>query len=173
MSIKKTVCLAIFTLFFCKIIQAQGNIEVISSFAPKYVSMVAELNISGEVVIEITIDKDGLVTNATTISGHPLLRKNCEETIKKWKFNSQQIESVRKTRVKFAFILEDLSIIKNECDVKYLDKEEVIFKEPFEVIIKGTLKEISKTGCSNSSKISQKLMYPFRKIVSFVKKLFT
>jgi TonB family protein len=173
MSIKKTVCLIIFTLFFCKIIQAQSNIEVINSFAPKYVSMVAELNISGEVVIEVTIDKDGLVTNAKVVSGHPLLRKNCEETIKKWKFNSQQIESVRKTNVKFEFILEDLSIIKNKCDVKYLDKEEVIFKTPFEVVIKGTLKEISKTGCSNNSNISQKLLYPFRKVASFLKKLFT
>ncbi len=173
MSIKKTVCLAVFTLFFCKTVQAQSSIEVISSFVPKYVSMVAELNISGEVVIEITIDKDGLVTNAKAVSGHPLLRKNCEETIKKWKFNSQPTEVVRKTNVKFEFILEDLSIIENKCDVKYLDKEEVIFTNPFEIIIKGTLKKISKTGCSNNSKISQKLMFPFHKIASLLKKLFT
>jgi outer membrane biosynthesis protein TonB len=83
MSIRKTVCLSIFILYSCNIVQAQNNIEVINSFAPKYVSMVAESNISGEVVIQITIDKDGLVTNATAVSGHPLLKK----TVKKLQKN--------------------------------------------------------------------------------------
>jgi len=43
-------------------------------------------NIQGTVEVQVTIDGDGNVANASAISGHPLLRKAALENIRRWKF---------------------------------------------------------------------------------------
>src|SRR5229473_4759951 len=52
---------------------AEGNI--IHRVDPVYPAIAISQNISGDVVLNATIGRDGLITNLTAVSGHPILAK--------------------------------------------------------------------------------------------------
>jgi TonB family protein len=54
--------------------------------AVHYPPLARTARIEGVVVVQATLDKDGRVVNARTISAHPLLASCCVENAKKWVF---------------------------------------------------------------------------------------
>jgi TonB family protein len=61
---------------------------VVTPNAPRYPPIAAAAHATGTVIVEVKVDPKGTVTSATTIDGHPLLRKICEASAKQWQFNS-------------------------------------------------------------------------------------
>ena len=63
---------------------------VVLAVAPAtYPAIALAANAHGEVIIEVQLNAAGDVVAAKSISGHPLLKKICEEAAAKWKFSSQ------------------------------------------------------------------------------------
>lgn len=113
----------ILNLFLLTIaVKAQDVPKVISPFAPEkfpaFAWMVKGLN---EVEIEVTINSDGKVTSAKTISGHPFLRKSSEEASLKWLFSkAAETKDERKTHIFFRY-----DILENEPKFIDGDKSEI------------------------------------------------
>jgi len=53
--------------------------------APEYPQMARIAHISGDVVLKITIDRNGEVTNIAVLGGHPILVNSAINAVKKWK----------------------------------------------------------------------------------------
>lgn len=112
--------------------------RVIVAVAPIYPSTAAVTNTSGEVVIEVTIDKSGKVREARIIEGNSLLKtaKFLERIAKKWEFNESEDKSVeRKAKIIFSFRIvpsetldEDLRpvfFLPNKVEVKSKKQEPI------------------------------------------------
>ncbi|MBI4850269.1 MAG: energy transducer TonB [Acidobacteria bacterium] len=82
----------------------------VNKVPPVYPAEAKEQKIEGDVVIEITINEEGKVSSAKTISGHELLSKSAEEAAKNWTFNPTSING-QLTKVSgvitFRFLLKD------------------------------------------------------------------
>lgn len=65
-------------------IVAQGLLD--QKVAPKYPDAAREAKIEGTVLLQIVIDTNGNVENATLISGHPMLAPSAIEAAKQWKY---------------------------------------------------------------------------------------
>lgn len=80
--------------------------RVIAAVAPIYPATAAATNTSGEIIIEVTIDKSGKVKEANIKEGNSLLKKAkfLEQVAKKWVFNESEDNSVeRKAKIIFSF----------------------------------------------------------------------
>ncbi|HEY7547817.1 MAG TPA: energy transducer TonB, partial [Blastocatellia bacterium] len=53
---------------------------------PQYPPLARTANVSGAVVVEVTIDEQGNVAAARVLSGHPLLRDVCLSAARAWKW---------------------------------------------------------------------------------------
>lgn len=60
--------------------------------SPEYSPAARAVNASGKVRVQIVIDKDGNVSSATAISGHPLLRQSAVEAAKLAKFDPAKLD---------------------------------------------------------------------------------
>lgn len=60
--------------------------EALVKANPLYPSIAKQINASGEVQVEVTIDETGKVIAARAISGHPVLRSSAEDAARKWVF---------------------------------------------------------------------------------------
>src|SRR5437588_4737326 len=60
--------------------------EVVAAVAPSFPPIAASANTTGDVIVEVNIDSSGSVASAHAVTGHPLLKKVCEATAKRWKF---------------------------------------------------------------------------------------
>lgn len=59
---------------------------------PKYPPLAKMARISGQVVLELTLDAaTGEVLNAVAISGHPLLRTSALDAAKQWRMEPQSV----------------------------------------------------------------------------------
>jgi TonB family protein len=72
------------------------DIEVLEFEELNYPALAKQARISGVVVVEVKLDDKGEVTEATAISGHPVLIPDCLANIKKWRFrpNARQLAVV-------------------------------------------------------------------------------
>jgi TonB family protein len=59
---------------------------------PAYPPLAKAAQVSGSVVVEVTIDEDGNVISARAISGHPLLKDAAVAAAREWKFAGTQID---------------------------------------------------------------------------------
>jgi TonB family protein len=85
--------------------------------APRYPGIAAAAHASGTVIIEVTIDAKGTVILASTIEGHPLLRRLCEASAKGWRFNpSNEGMDIRTVRLIFFF-----SLLPPDCKKDVID----------------------------------------------------
>jgi protein TonB len=78
--------------------------NLIKSPAPVYPS--PDLNVSGTVVVFVTVGKDGSVERARIVSGHPMLVGAAMDAVKQWKYkpyllNGQPVEVETQVTVKF------------------------------------------------------------------------
>ena len=68
--------------------------SAIKRVEPTYPSVARSSQVSGSVVIEITIDESGTVTSARAISGHPLLREAAVNAARQWRFKPALVNGV-------------------------------------------------------------------------------
>jgi protein TonB len=60
--------------------------KVISSVAPVYPTIARQANVEGNVVVRVTVDKTGNVSDAHAISGPPLLRQAAVDALRQRKY---------------------------------------------------------------------------------------
>ncbi len=53
---------------------------------PKYPSLAMMAHIQGDVIVRVTIDENGKVTDAKAVSGHPMLIEEAVPAVKDWRF---------------------------------------------------------------------------------------
>jgi TonB family protein len=77
------------------------NTRAVSLPKPAYPPAARQMNASGQVTVQVTIDEDGNVTSARAVSGHPLLRNPAETAARQSKFNPVRVngQPVRATGV--------------------------------------------------------------------------
>ena len=79
---------------------------------PKYPPMGRNLNLSGEVVVRVVVNRAGKVVAACVDSGHPLLRLAAIEAARKWKFRKNfclsrpQPRGYLETTIRFRFSMD-------------------------------------------------------------------
>ena len=69
---------------------------------PIYPEIAKRMKISGEVKLEVTVDADGKVKDAKTVSGNHVLGEAAEEAVRKWKFESGNGDTTVVVSVTFA-----------------------------------------------------------------------
>jgi TonB family protein len=79
------------------------QIDVVKFETPKYPPAARAVRASGEVVINVKIDKEGKVISSKAESGHPLLRTAAENSAKLWLFSADELVE-RECQIVIAFI---------------------------------------------------------------------
>jgi TonB family protein len=78
-----------------KIIRKSGGVlagAAIKRVSPSYPEMAKVAEVSGAVVVEITVDEEGNVIAAKALSGHPLLRDAAVDAARQWQFTPTQLQ---------------------------------------------------------------------------------
>ena len=86
-----------------------GNVQaakLIRQPKPIYPPLAKQARISGHVMLNAIIGKDGTIQNLTVASGHPLLVQNAMEAVKQWVYqptllNGEAVEVVTQIDVNF------------------------------------------------------------------------
>ena len=63
---------------------AEANLQ--QKVNPVYPQMAKIAHISGDVVLQVAIGKDGAVENIRAVSGHPILIQSAIDAVKQWKY---------------------------------------------------------------------------------------
>jgi len=108
----KYVLAAGLVVLFSGLFHAQGNkmdsAAVVSASSPLYPANALVVRASGDIQVDVEIDKAGKVSSAHVVSGHPLLRKASEEAARRWQFApAVNDEKRRKIQLTFAFRIVD------------------------------------------------------------------
>lgn len=69
---------------------------------PDYPSIAREMNITGKVKIEATVEPDGHVKSTRAVGGSPLLVESAEKALKSWKFETGPKETVEVVEFDFS-----------------------------------------------------------------------
>ena len=85
-------------------ISALHQPKLIKRVEPEYPPKALEANIQGKVVVEVTTDKEGNVSEAIVIDGHPILNKAALDAVKQWKYEPYILKGVKKA-IKFTVIV--------------------------------------------------------------------
>lgn len=76
-------------LFFLMCLHARagdGSRAVLHRTAPIYPVLARQMHLGGEVVLLVSVDSDGGVTEVKVQSGHPLLQQAAVSAVRMWKF---------------------------------------------------------------------------------------
>lgn len=85
-------------------LSAQKPPKLIKKINPKYPSEALKAGVSGKVVLEATTSKEGDVTDAVVIDGHPLLNPAALDALRQWKYEPYILKGVKKP-VKFTVVM--------------------------------------------------------------------
>ena len=86
----------------------QGPAVVLAVAPSTYPPIALAAGAHGEVIIDVQVNAAGDVVAAKSISGHPLLKKICEEAATKWKFSSLVGSTKERTvQLSFGFVTVD------------------------------------------------------------------
>ena len=85
---------------------AQANL--VNQVKPVYPPLARAARVQGSVLLQVTIDKQGAISNLGVVSGHPLLADAAVEAVRQWQYrpillNGQPIEVVTTVTVNFVF----------------------------------------------------------------------
>lgn len=118
------------------------TIKVVSAVAPVFPPIVVASNTSGNVVVEVKIDRAGHVLSTRVIDGHPLLRQiqSIEDTALRWRFIPATEDTPRTVRLTFAFQITPKGTPANELtpvfippyrvEVRHLPLEPIVHSDP-------------------------------------------
>jgi TonB family protein len=77
-----------------------------SAVAPVYPAGARAAHITGDVSVDITIDRNGKVTSAAAVNAHPLLKKAVEDAARQWAFvAAPRGQTERMARLDFTFVI--------------------------------------------------------------------
>jgi TonB family protein len=93
-------------------LSAQQHPKLVKKVNPQYPPEALKAGVSGKVVIEATTGKEGDVTDAVVIDGHPLLNPAALDAVRQWKYEPYLIKGVKKP-VKFTVVM-NFSLHKEE-----------------------------------------------------------
>jgi len=68
--------------------QTDRPVKVIKQVAPVYPDDAQQAGVEGNVVLEVTIEKNGELSNTKVISGHKLLQQAALDAVKQWRFEN-------------------------------------------------------------------------------------
>jgi TonB family protein len=106
-----------------------AGIIVLQARGPTYPAIALAAHVDGEVIVEVKINPNGLVTDTEIIDGHKLLRGAAEKAARRWLFASNKTnEKHRKIRLTFRFVFL--------ADQASNEEEGLIFKPPYEIEIR-------------------------------------
>jgi TonB family protein len=91
-------------------IRVSGDVQaakIIRQPAPTYPEEAKEAGISGHVILNIVVGKDGTVQDVSLVSGHPLLVPAAKDVVKQWVYkptllNGEPVEVLTQVEVNFA-----------------------------------------------------------------------
>lgn len=86
---------------------------------------------TGEVIVNVSIDRDGNVISATALSGHPLLKAASVSAAKRSKFEPAENGNERDARLVYVFIVDDT---ENKTLVRYSNQYRVIIIPLYEIL---------------------------------------
>jgi protein TonB len=78
---------------------AQANL--VSSVPPRYPELARAARVSGVVILQAVISKEGVVESLNVISGHALLTEAAIEAVKQWRYKPQPTSVVTTITVNF------------------------------------------------------------------------
>lgn len=112
--------------------EAVDKTTVTMAVAPNYPAVALSARITGEVIVEVEIDDEGVVKSAHVLEGHRLLRDDSERIARQWLFvRSSGKAPVRKARLVFGFYLLPAKASSG--------KPSVVFKLPYRVDVTRAL----------------------------------
>ncbi len=125
--------LLVSTMLLALTIFAEAQTKQVDETAPKVIRAVAVTKYpfgnfkgaKGTVSIQVKIDFNGKVVKANAISGHPILRKMCEDKAKKWLFEPNENKNQQRTIV--------LNFIFTKAENE--DEEGIFFEPPYSIEI--------------------------------------
>ena len=82
--------------------------KIVKLSKPPYPAAAQAVRATGEVVVEVKIDREGKVVEAKAVSGHPLLRVASVQAAKQSLFESSENDEQREVKLTFVF-LKDLN----------------------------------------------------------------
>jgi TonB family protein len=77
--------------------------RIVTFVAPGYPRVASDARFAGTAIIRLTVARDGRVTEANLISGHPLFAKPVIEAVKQWKFASSDRDYTFEVTFRFEF----------------------------------------------------------------------
>lgn len=92
--------------------------EVIKYTAPPFPPAALAVRASGEVIVAVKIDREGIVISAQAENGHVLLRKAAEFAAKTWLFSKDENSAEREGKVIIAFAFGNKD--SGETEVRFL-----------------------------------------------------
>lgn len=128
-------CLLAFCFLFlsCIFVFSQGiKPKVIKYEAPIYPPVARAVRATGEITVNVVINKVGKVTLSKAETGLPLLKQTSENAAKKWRFNADKSIEAREAKLTFRFLPETKA-----------RKDKIIFKKPYVLEIEPALLKIS------------------------------
>jgi TonB family protein len=78
---------------------AQSNL--VSSVPPRYPELARAARVTGVVLLQVVINREGLVENINVVSGHTLLTEAAVEAVKQWRYKPQATPVVTTVTVNF------------------------------------------------------------------------
>jgi TonB family protein len=84
---------------------SEDDVKVVKKVAPIYPAIARQMNVTGQVVVDLTVSADGDVEKADVIKGSPILGASAVDAGKRWKFAPIKTETGVKpvVRVNFNF----------------------------------------------------------------------
>ena len=82
---------------------ADGDRAVLLQRAPVYPTLARQMHVTGVIMLYVTIEPDGHVSDILVLSGHPLLVEAAQIAVREWKFVPGP--DVSRRTVKVAFVL--------------------------------------------------------------------
>jgi TonB family protein len=104
MPVFRTVFAIVCLFFLLQVSVDHACVTRLESLA--YPDFAREGGIQGTVEVDIKISAPGKVVVASAASGHPVLRRACEQNVRKWEFSSSP-EAERQMRITYEFVLEE------------------------------------------------------------------
>ena len=86
--------------------QQQPQLKAIHKVDPEYPEEARNAGVQGKVVLEITIEENGEVSEAKVINGHRLLNQAAIDAVKQWRF-SNPLKEQAVVQLTIAFTLDD------------------------------------------------------------------
>ncbi len=82
----RSLSIGILALSAVAVFAAGSARKPLSRVAPVYPELARRMHITGTVILHLTIQPDGSVSDARVESGHALLGPAAQEAVKRWKF---------------------------------------------------------------------------------------